>query len=88
MSQNEQLAIAIGSNKALLRKRLNDAKAVLQTVYARLFSTPIFDFENKYLWSNDRKFALVWKLRNHPDQKESYENQQTNRGTVMLYEIR
>jgi hypothetical protein len=86
MSQsNEQLAAAVGASKSLLRKRLNDAKSVLKTFLAREFSKPTFDFANKRLLSNDKKLALVWQIRTRPDQPESYENQQTNRGTVSLF---
>ena len=51
---------------------------------ALLFSNSTFDFENKRLVSDSGRFALQWRIRLHPDQPESYENQQTNCGTVVF----
>lgn len=80
---NEQKALAVGNDRKELRKRLNAAKACLKAVHKKYFKTVIFDFENKRLIGNGH--YLQWQLRNQPDLPESYDNQQTNCGTVCLY---
>ena len=87
MMTNEEKAIALGSNRTKLRARLMSAKAVLDRGMALLFSDNTFDFENKRLVSDSGRFALQWRIRLHPDEPESYENQQTNCGTVVFVEL-
>jgi len=84
---NEQKALALGNSPTRLRARLMGAKAVLDRGVALLFSKITFDFENKRLISDSGRFALQWRIRLHPDQPESYENQQTNCGTVVFTQI-
>jgi hypothetical protein len=84
---NEQKALALGNNRTRLRGRLMNAKAVLDRGMALLFSDNTFDFENKRLVSDSGRFALQWRIRLHPDQPESYENQQTNCGTVVFMQL-
>ena len=84
---NEQKALAISNNRTRLRSRLLGAKAVLDRGIALLFSKNTLDFENKRLISDSGRFALQWRIRLHPDQPESYENQQTNCGTVVFMQL-
>ena len=87
MKTNEEQAIAFGNNRKKLRARLMGAKAVLDRGMALLFSNNTFDFENKRLLSDSGRFSLQWRTRLHPDQPESYENQQTTSGTVVFVEL-
>ena len=87
MTTNEKQVIALGINRTKLRARLMCAKAVLDRGMALLFSENTFDFENKRLVSDSGKFSLQWRVRLHPDQPESYDNQQTNCGTVVFVEL-
>ena len=87
MKTNEEQAIAPGKNRKKLRARLLGAKAVLDRGMALLFSDNTFDFDSKRLVSDSSRFSLQWRIRLHPDQPESYENQQTNCGTVVFVEL-
>lgn len=87
MTTNEEKAISLGSNRTKLRARLMAAKAVLDRGMALLFSNNTFDVENKRLVSDSGRFSLQWRIRLHPDQPESYENQQTNCGTVVFVQL-
>ena len=87
MTTNEEQAIALGNSRTKLRARLTSAKAVLDRGMALLFSENTFDFENKRLVSDSGRFSLQWRIRLHPDQPESTDNQQTNCGTVVFVEL-
>lgn len=87
MRTNEERAIALGNSRTKLRARLMGAKAVLDRGMALLFSNNTFDFENKRLVSDSGRFALQWRIRLHPNQPETYENQQTNCGTVVFVQL-
>jgi hypothetical protein len=87
MTTNEEKAIALGKNRRRLRARLMSAKAVLDRGMALLFSDNTFDFENKRLVSDSGRFALQWRVRLHPDQPESPDNQQPNCGTVVFVQL-
>lgn len=82
---NEDLATVVGSSRLQLRKRLLEAKAVTFGGVRRFLIDAKFDFENKRLVGQG--YALQWSLRKHPDQPESYENPQTNRGHVTLVRL-
>jgi len=84
---NEQKAIEVGKDRKRLLKQLKETKAVLDRAYALLFSKNTYDFENQRLVSDSGRFALQWRVRHKPDQPESYENQQTNVGTVVLVQL-
>lgn len=87
MTTNEEKAIALGNNRTKLRARLMGAKAVLDRGMALLFSNNTFDFENKRLVSDSGRFSLQWRTRLRPHEPESYDNQQTNCGTVVFMEL-
>ena len=87
MTTNEGKAIALGNSRTKLRARWMNTKATLDRGLALLFSENTFDFENKRLVSDSGRFSLQWRVRLHPDQPESYENQQTNCGTVVFVEL-
>lgn len=80
--EREQKALAIGNDKKLLLKRLNEAKACLNNEGKKLFQSCTYDFENKRLVGNGA--VLQWRVRRYPDQPESYENQQTSVGVVFI----
>ena len=81
---NEEQARAVGASQSLLRKRLGEARSVLCRETAKLFHPGRFDFEGQCLHSNNGKRRLQWRVRADLNLPESYENQQTNRGTVTL----
>lgn len=82
---NTELAAAVGASRLRLRKRFMEAKSVMSRGLSHLFNGAKLDFENKRFVG--KGYALQWALRNHPDQPESYENQQTNRGVVSLVRL-
>ena len=79
---SEQLAAAVGSSRAMLRRRLHDARSCLIRELKPKFRNGKVDFHNKRLVSECGRYALQWRLRREPDKPESYENQQTNIGSV------
>lgn len=81
--EKEAKALAIANSRKALRSRLMEAKAVLIDEIRKGFGKGRFDFEQRQL-VGDNGYILQWKLRNYPDRPESYENQQTNRGIVVL----
>ena len=85
--ETREKAEAIGNDKALLKKRLMEAKSVLTAEFRHVFGVTVFDFENKRLVSWDGKYALQWKVRDFPDKPESYNNQQTNTGNVWVVKL-
>lgn len=88
MATNEEKAEAVGESKSLLLKQLNSAKNCLTKEYRDLMKGATLDFENKRLVSVCGFYALEWRLRDKPDEPISYENQQTNVGTVRFIELR
>lgn len=88
-AKREQEAIKVGSSKTKLRKRLMEARSVLLPKFRKQFTKQAeFDFENKMLISDDGKLALIWSVRERPDLPISYENQQTTRGSVGLFNLK
>jgi len=83
---SEQLAIELGNDEVRLLKRLLDARKVL-AVWARpYFKSFYYDFKNKRFIGKDN-LVLQWRIRKNPELPISYENQQTNRGTVSVERI-
>jgi len=80
-------ALRIKNDKTLLTKRLREAKGVLKDIYKKRFSKNKIDFENACMISDDGALKLQWILRSKPDKPESYNNQQTNRGLVVLEHV-
>ena len=83
---NEQKALALASNKKRLLARLRETVSVLRKDrYAKFFQgkDQRFAFDEKRLYGASG-FYLQWQVRCYPDQPESYENQQTSVGTVVL----
>lgn len=85
MTRLEEKAIATGQNKTKLKKRLMEAKSVLNNEATKLFKNSKFDFENKKLIGDG--YSLQWRVRKDPNKPESYENQQTSVGTVIINKI-
>lgn len=79
---NEEKSIIVGQSKVKLKKRLMETKSVLSNEARKLFRNAKFDFENKRLIGDG--YFLQWELRNEPDKPESYYNQQTSVGTVII----
>lgn len=88
VSRNEYDALCLSLDKVRLRKRLNEAKSVLMLRYRKMFKPGIFKPAERALYSdNPFGYRLQWQTRRHPDQPESYENQQTAIGVVYLEEL-
>jgi hypothetical protein len=85
-THNEMQATVVGSTRKLLKQRLNECRMVLRKDLKAKFVKPTFDFDKKTLTSDDGTVVLQWAMRQHPDQPESYHNQQTSRGTVKVIE--
>lgn len=85
MSELEQSAIALSQSREALKKRLMDARAILADRFLKFFPLEkcVFDFEDKCLWGING-YYLQWQIRNNPGESESYENQQSSRGSVEL----
>jgi len=81
----EQQALALASRPAALRKRLQEARSVLTREVSKQFGIGHFDFSHRRL-VGENGLVLQWQKRLYPDQPESYENQQTTRGSVILLE--
>lgn len=69
------------------RRRILEAKSVLNDTYRRLFTKPHWDIRNNRLLSNDRTFALVWAESINPSMPESYDNQRTSHGVVQCFKV-
>lgn len=75
-------------DKKRLLKRLREARAVLKLEYRKLFKPGVFKPGERALYSdNPFGYRLQWQTRRHPDQPESYDNQQTSIGAVYLVEL-
>jgi hypothetical protein len=85
ISRAEQQALALASRPAALRKRLQEARSVLTREVSKQFGLGHFDFSRRRL-VGENGLVLQWQKRLYPDQPESYENQQTTRGSVVLLE--
>ena len=83
----EMQASVVGSTRKLLKQRLREAYAVLTAGYKKKFTQFRFEFENNRVLSDDGTIALQWRLRAHPDQPPSYNNQQTSRGLVFVVNV-
>lgn len=81
---NEELALDLSENRKRLKQRLLEARAVLSKNMAVYFKKYTYSFEDKCIISECGRFKLQWKLRERPHEPESYANQQTSRGTVMV----
>lgn len=80
---SEEMAIALSQDRKALRAYMMEMKSCLKAEYRAQFKRPRFDFKQKRLIGDG--FYLQWTTRPEPDEPESYENQQTNRGSVQLY---
>lgn len=83
----ERQARTVGGNSKLLRYRLNSAKTVLHDEIRAYFKPGRYDFVTKRLVSESGQYALVWSVRDQPKSPISYENQQTNLGSVKLIRL-
>jgi len=86
MTRLEEKAITIGQNRTKLKKRLMEAKSMLNNEARKLFKNSKFDFENEKLIGDG--YSLQWRVREDPNKPESYENQQTSVGTVVIIKER
>ena len=84
MTTSEQMALDLARDSQQLRRRLLDTKSVLVDAIRAKFTYNRFDIANRRLLSDDGTLCLQWQLRECPDLPESYDNQQTNIGTVIL----
>lgn len=84
----EHEAKALGDDPKVLKKRILEAKADLKQVFRDEFKQSKWDIPHKRLWSEDGNYCLQWQARDRPDEPESYENQQSAAGTVVLLKLR
>jgi len=63
MSRNEDEARALGQDKERLKRRLLDARLILEKEYRREFGKGRFNFDKKRLISDDGNMILQWQLR-------------------------
>lgn len=88
VSHNEYEALCLSLDKVRLRKRLNEAKAVLRLRYRKMFKPGVYKHAERALYSDSPfGYRLQWQTRREPDKPESYENQQTAIGAVYLLEL-
>lgn len=83
--EKEEMALKSVSTVGKLKARLYRARTVLSPNLQFDFNK--IDFANKFVPSSCGKYKLQWKLRDKPDQLESYENQQTTTGIVTLEKL-
>jgi hypothetical protein len=81
---NEEKAVQVGNNTRLLVLRLRDALRALTPELRELFRECVFEEEKKRFLTQCGRLALQWRARLEPDEPESYDNQQTSTGTVVL----
>jgi hypothetical protein len=86
VSHAERAARKLAADKTALRQRLRDARSCLTPELSKLFGKGRFDFARRRLVGNG--LVLQWRTRFYPDQRESYENQQTTRGCVVCLTAR
>lgn len=78
----EDMALTLATNRKQLKQRLMEAKSVLVDRIRKGFGKGTFYFEERQL-VGDNGYVLQWRVRMHPEQSISYENQQTSRGCVV-----
>ena len=84
----EKKAIELGEDRKKLIKRLYEAMSCLSEPVLKHFRWSVrFDFKQKRMLSKDGVYALQWKIRRHPNEPDSYDNQQTSQGYVALVEL-
>jgi hypothetical protein len=88
MTANEKEARGLARDRKKLHKRLLSAKNCLLGTAWTHHAPWTFNFHTKRLIPKNRKFVLQWKVRKHPERPESYENQQTSVGIVVLEEVK
>ena len=86
MSTLEQKAMSIRNSRPALLARFKETLSCLCPEDRRAFKGARLDFDAARLVSVDGRLILQWRLRNNPDMPVSYRNQQTSRGSVMLFE--
>ena len=83
----ELMAHDVGNDRTALRKRLQFARSILTDESTECFGHGVYDFERKRLVSDDGRIALQWLLRPDPLLPDSYGNQQTSTGCVMIIRV-
>lgn len=82
MNRLEQQSLNLSKDEIELHKRLRDAQYCLIKELRDKFKQAIFDLDKKRLISDG--YYLQWKVRQHPNELVSYNNQQTSIGIVTL----
>lgn len=75
------------STPALFRKRMNGAIAALTREAKQYYRQRNYDFARRRVISDDGVTVLQWLLRCYPLKPVSYENQQTNIGSVVFMSL-
>lgn len=86
--ESETLAIALSNDSDKLLARLRETVRVLNDRYVTQFrrKDQRYSFAEKRLYGING-FYLQWRLRDRPDEPETYENQQTSVGSVYLENV-
>jgi hypothetical protein len=88
ISRNEYDALTLSLDKTRLRKRLNEAKALLYDEARAMFRPGIFKPAERALYSDSPfGYRLQWSTRPYPHAPESVDNQQTSTGSVRLVKL-
>lgn len=82
MSAAEARALALGDDATALRRRLEQAASDLRPELRARMRRPAFDPITRTLTGDGLR--LWWQLRRRPDLPESYDNQQTSTGYIIV----
>jgi len=85
MTRAEALARALGDDAPALRRRLAQAASDLRHDLRERMRRPTLDPDARTL--TGRGLRLRWQLRRWPEQPESYQNQQTSVGYIIVEEM-
>lgn len=83
----EAIAQAIGDNPRLCEERLRDALSFYLPVWQKRFQGATFVPALRQLQTTDGAYVLECRVRHNPSAPESYENQQTSMGVVLLLNV-
>jgi hypothetical protein len=80
---NEELAKELGASPKELRDEFRYVMSVMSDYWRTYFKKTTYDFKLKQLRGSDG-YVLQWQTRRYPDLPETYDNQQTSKGIVLL----
>lgn len=83
----ESIAQAIGNDPKLCEERLRDALTFYMPTWQQRFKGAAFVPSLRQLQTPDGCYVLEYRVRRNPDMPESYKNQQTSMGVVLLLQV-